>query len=359
MSSVFSFSHSLVAARKAAGWSQKELAEKAGMPRSTLSAIELGKMVPSVALAISLARTLGRSVESLFSASEQGWEWAWAPQAERARFHAARVGERRLLFPVESLSHQLDLYDGVAHVWADSPTDPLSDAEGQWADRAERTLVIASCDPAMNLLAAEMARVTGIRVLVFQRGGMEALRLLRQGLVHAAGLHFSTDADLGKNQEVAEQELGTGYSLVRCTTWETGLALSTRERHRSTDSVLRSCGRWALRESGSAARECIDSLREGLPHARGRVVPSHAAVAMAVQVGWADAGVCVRISAEEAGIAFRLLRREHLDLCILESRMDDAVVRALLHVLGSRSHRHRLDEVLGYDSTDVGEVLAY
>lgn len=46
---------------------QAELADRAGVTRKSVNAIEAGRMVPSVLLALKLARVLGVSVEALFS----------------------------------------------------------------------------------------------------------------------------------------------------------------------------------------------------------------------------------------------------------------------------------------------------
>lgn len=46
---------------------QAELAERAGVTRKSVNAIEAGRMVPSVLLALKLARVLDVSVEVLFS----------------------------------------------------------------------------------------------------------------------------------------------------------------------------------------------------------------------------------------------------------------------------------------------------
>jgi putative transcriptional regulator len=45
---------------------QAELGERAGVTRKSVNAIETGRMVPSVLLALKLARALGVSVEALF-----------------------------------------------------------------------------------------------------------------------------------------------------------------------------------------------------------------------------------------------------------------------------------------------------
>lgn len=46
---------------------QAELAERAGVTRKSVNAIEAGRMVPSVLLALKLAQALGVPVETLFS----------------------------------------------------------------------------------------------------------------------------------------------------------------------------------------------------------------------------------------------------------------------------------------------------
>ncbi len=46
---------------------QAELAELAGVTRKSVNAIEAGRMVPSVLLALRLARVLGVAVEALFT----------------------------------------------------------------------------------------------------------------------------------------------------------------------------------------------------------------------------------------------------------------------------------------------------
>jgi putative transcriptional regulator len=49
---------------------QADLADLAGVTRRSVNAIEAGRMVPSVLLALKLARALGVSVDALFSLGE-------------------------------------------------------------------------------------------------------------------------------------------------------------------------------------------------------------------------------------------------------------------------------------------------
>lgn len=50
---------------------QQELAEKCGVSRQTINAIEAGKFIPSTVLAFKIARTFGKQVEEIFELEEQ------------------------------------------------------------------------------------------------------------------------------------------------------------------------------------------------------------------------------------------------------------------------------------------------
>jgi putative transcriptional regulator len=56
--------------RAAQGWSQAELAERLGVSRQTVNAIETEKYDPSLELALRIARLFGERVEAIFDAGE-------------------------------------------------------------------------------------------------------------------------------------------------------------------------------------------------------------------------------------------------------------------------------------------------
>ena len=49
------------------GWTQGDLAERAGVSRQTINVIESGKYDPSLPLAFTLARLFGLRIEDVFS----------------------------------------------------------------------------------------------------------------------------------------------------------------------------------------------------------------------------------------------------------------------------------------------------
>jgi molybdate-binding protein/DNA-binding XRE family transcriptional regulator len=352
MPGIKSFINSMERQRAARGWSQAELARRAGIPRTTVSAIEGGRLTPSVTAALALARALECSVEELFSEglcipAVGGPKWAWPMHVEPCRYWEAEVGGRRLLYPVEGLSPNSFPHDGIWRegIGRDSGAAP-----------AEKTLVLACCDPAAGLLAAEYARASGFRLLVIERGGGAALELLKHGLVHLAGVHRSTPDHPSRNAETARAQLGEGYRLLRMARWQEGLAIPAGNRPHALSDIVRQCRHWALREQGSAARECLDELLAG-QSASGKPVHSHLAVAEAVRAGWAGAGVCVQLTAQDAGLNFVPVRTEMLDICYSDSITRDGRMLALIRLLRSRSHRRLISELPGYDARETGEIL--
>jgi len=345
-------SNPVLARRLAREWSQAELAQRAGISRAAVSAIEGERLSPSVATALALAAVFECSVEELFSREttpvSADPDWAWLPSVETCRYWEANVNSRRRLYPVEAGTLNPVPHDGVWSNGVLRESRPPS---------AETTLVLACCDPAAGLLAEEYARASGFRLLVFPRGGRAALELLRQRLVHVAGLHYSTDELPERNAETARAQLGNDGRLLRLARWETGLALATNDHSSSAECVARRPLRWAAREPGSAARECLDQLL-GSRSFSGREVNGHAAVAEAVRAGWAEAGVCVRFSADEAGLNFLPVRTEALDLCFLAAFQHDPRIQALVRLLRTRAYRRLISELPGYNARETGEILS-
>src|SRR5579883_2096044 len=195
--------------RTARGWTQAELARRAGISRAAVSAVEGRKLVPSVAAALALAAALGCTVEDLFGRGGAGAgdpEWAWPPDRSPCRYWQAEVRGRVLRFPAEATPAGVVPHDGVARgdsvVPGDGP-DP------------QATLVLACCDPAAGLLAGEYARASGFRLLVMPRPSGEALALLARGLVHAAGVHYATADEPDANRAAVRDALGPGHRLLR------------------------------------------------------------------------------------------------------------------------------------------------
>jgi putative molybdopterin biosynthesis protein len=329
--------------RTAVGLTQAELAERAGISRSAVTAIEGERLAPSVTAALAIAAVLGGSVEELFgqAASTNSPEvWAWNPTDLSGRCWRAAVGNRTILYPAGATPMLTPL--------PDSGSSSLSTT-------ADETLVIACCDPAAGLLASQFAAVTGLRLLVLPRSSRQAIEMLREGLVHLAGLHLATKEDPDRNSQVIRESLGDGFRLVRIARWQEGIALSPTAKHRSVRAVVKSNLTWIGREPGSGARQCLDRILDGRP-APARMTRHHQGVTEAVQSGWADAGVCVQLASAEAGLHFLPVQEEAYDVCFPDSLADDRRIKAFLSVVRSPAYRKLLSELPGYDTSETGNL---
>ncbi len=320
--------------------------------RAGISAIETGRLVPSTSAALLLAMAFECRVEEVFrleSCSVEGGltlEWAWPPSAEPTRFWRAELNGKIVAFPVETTLSGVIGHDGVA-------------SNGRFPEEIggdpRQTLVMACCDPAAGLLAEALERKCGIRLIALPRSSRSALALLGAGLVHVAGVHLRPADDAVDNAFEVRKQLGEGYSLLRMASWDEGVVVSRALGIRSIRAVRRAKLRWVGRETGSGARECMDEVLQGAAPPK-RIASDHRSVAEAVKSGWADAGVCLRLTGEEAGLSFLGVRTEPYDLCFTRRSSDDLRIKALTEIVRSTTFRTLLGGLPGYQVDTAGEM---
>ena len=349
MSSEQQLTNRVKTCRVARGWSQDELAARAGISRAGVSSIETNRLVPSTSAALALAAALDCRVEDLFqlaSATACEAAWAWQPNRAPCRYWRALLAGREFIYPTEPTNLGIVGHDGVHQdgQFREQPTAAPAD-----------TLVVASCDPAIGLLANEVNRRNSFRLLALPRSSQEALALLAQGLVHVAGIHLSTAGRQGENATAARERLRGGFCLLRGARWQEGLALASGFPLHSVRAAVQSKARWVGREPGSAARALLDEL---LPKRRPprHIAYGHRGVAEAIRCGWADIGVCLRLVSEEAGLDFLGVRDEEYDLCYPTELEGDPRIQALVDTVRSSSYRGTLGDLPGYDAAETGEL---
>lgn len=333
------------------GWSQADLASRTTVSRAEISAIETGRVAPSVTVALRLAAALGETVESLFGDDDPqaAVPWAWQPEAEDdGRIWRATVNGRLVVYPTEATAAGAIPHDGTV---GEQGVTVVTDA------RPERTLVMAGCDPLVGLLVHEMAERHGIRVLPLLRSSAQAIDLLQRGLVHVAGVHLSNPDDSSANDQMVRTRLGSGYALLHQVRWDAGVAVASQRRERTARALLTATTRWVNREEGSAARHAFDRLlgTRRRPAGYECVVRDHRAVAATITSGWAEAGLCIRPAAAEANLRFIPIQSEAYELCVPELLLDDPRVAALTATLRSQRYRQWLSETPGCVSRHTSE----
>ncbi|WP_425616734.1 substrate-binding domain-containing protein [Anatilimnocola sp. NA78] len=335
--------------RQARGLSQADLAEKTGISRSGISAIESCRLVPSVEAAIQLARIFECSVEELFGSDAAGTAitWAWQPAVFPCRYWLAEVGGQVLAYPVEASLANLRLADATA---------ASGDFKGKVTDVANRTLVIATCDPAASFLAQLYERQSPFRLLVLSRSSGQALELLEQNLVHAAGVHLARVNERQGNAQLVQGRLPKDdWQLLRVAQWQEGLATSTQTSVRSLRQAANESLRWVGRLPSAGARRCQDEiLADRRPPQRTAL--DHRGVIEAIRNHWADAGICLQLASEEAQLPFFPICEEQYDLCFAQRVASDPRITALVQTIRSAEYRQLISQLPGYRAVDTGEI---
>jgi molybdate-binding protein/DNA-binding XRE family transcriptional regulator len=359
--------------RQRAGLAQRDLAERVGISRQSLSAVESGAAVPSTAVALQLAHALGCQVEDLFGlAADEGVLAAHtapplspvaAGWARGSRVRLGRVRDRWVAHALGGADPACATTpaDGVV-VRAPARSGALRVRPLRPASALGENLLVAGCDPALGLLAGHLLEgPPGPRLHWLAASSGAALDAFAQGLVHLAGLHLF-DATSGEhNLPALRARLAQRpVVVVHLASWMAGVVLPAGRR--AVDLAAPRV-RLCAREPGSAARALLDATlaAAGAPLARARVaetVYSHHAVAESVAAGRADAGIATEAAAAAYGLDFMPLTADRFELVLDAESVAQANVQRLLETLASGRFRRDLGALPGYTTSLTGQIVA-
>ena len=350
--------------RKAGGLSQKALAERLGVSRQAIHAIESGTQVPSTSLGLRMARVFGCAVEDVFRlVADPGIRARLAPSppglGTGSRVALGRVDGR--LVAHRLAPHGMTAADGIL-----GETDGDEAAVQPLADigHIDRTVLVAGCAPILGALAHRIGqRFNDARLTWLRAGNGRALNLLTKRMVHVAGLHLSGENGDADAAAAGQRALpGRRLLVVNLTRWRQGLVVAAGNPLGidSGAELLRPGLRVAQREAGSGAHDLAARLAEahgdcdlpsGGPHATG-----HADVARLVRTGSADVGIAIEAAALAEGLDFVPLSEERFDLILPAARATKAPFSRLLDALDDPGFRTDVSHLPGYDGSQSGQV---
>jgi putative molybdopterin biosynthesis protein len=389
----------LVELRHRRGLKQQDVADRAGITRQSLSALEAGRSAPATTLALRLAHTLGCRVEDLFWLEETGSslvaEVAGGIEkvatagvraqsfGRRQRGRAAK-GCRVLVVSIggkwvahalapEASHSTMTAADGVLTGPVSSP-DAAKDSELakvallRSREDLRDTLLCVGCAPPLGVLASRTsARTPGQSILWLERSSSVALEMLRRGHAHVAGAHLF-DEDTGEYNVPFVQRMLPGCSMLvfNLVRWEAGLLLPPRNPRevRGVEDLARQDITVVRRDAGSGAQKLLERMlgQSGIPadavKMRGPVAEGHMEVARCVAMGVADTGVSIRSAALAWGLDFLPLAEERFDLIVSKELSDDPRVVRLLDTLSSRPFRREIESLGGYEVRESGHLMS-
>jgi len=343
-----------------------ELARRARISRQALGAIESGLYQPGVMVALSLARELGETVETLFADDDESpctrVDASWSepevtPEGAACKVALARVAGKVVAVP----QHRMRLCLAPAAGIADHIGPRRAAVSTYWSQaEIDSTLLIAGCDPAVAILADWLARRRSpVTVAALRCSSSKALASLAKGGAHVAGVHLRDPKTGEYNLKPVRKAIGRRpLRVINFARWELGLGVTARNpmNIRGFADLMRPRLRLVNREIGSGARLALDEALKELGLQKHRIngytreLPGHLEVAEAIVSGQADAGVTIRVAAEAYGLKFIPLREERYDLVVLEDECELGAVKAMLEALNSRRFAREINQLCAYDT---------
>ncbi len=360
--------------RKSRGIAASELARRVSVSRQTIYAIEAGTYVPNTEVALHIARELEVTVDELFSLGEDRQK---APESIAAEVlsglpvekgqsvRVCQVGSRWISVPVSASPYYMPEADGIIKAGrAGHRADLVVFAKD---DASAKRLILAGCDPAANLLAHMVERVSGIEVIPAAASSKLGLTWLKEGKVHIAGSHLEDPKTGEFNLPYLRKEFpDKDFIVITFAHWEEGLVVASGNPKslRKIEDVARKAVRIVNREPGSGSRALLDRLLAKAGIGRGQVqgydreARGHLAAAYSVVSGDADACLATRSAAQTFGLDFVPLHSERYDLVLRKKTAGLPVIQTFLDVLQRAALRRKLEVLAGYDTSATGSLVA-
>ncbi len=329
-------------ARRRAGWSQQELADRSGLSRSLVAAVEAGRQQPSVAAALALGRTLGCSVEELFGPEAEPATPVLGSASERgSAVLTVRVGHRLVS---ESTAHQV----AAPERWVAGDAVVGEDGALTWLPGGRTDgIVLAGCDPALGLLAELVGRASHHRVVTVHASTGRALDALAAGAVHGVLVHAASGGLPPSPVPVRRWHVAS---------WAVGLA-SAAAATPTVEELAERGSTVAQRDPGAGSQLALVRAlqRAGVDQAlAGPTGDGHLDVARRVRSGQVDAGVTMEAAARTLDLGFRSLEVHDAQLWIDERYASLPEVAVLGSVLCEAAFARQAEVLPGYDVAGCG-----
>lgn len=290
------------------------------------------------------------------------------------RVAVGRVGERLLAAPLSrgaGVITSLVRADGMVVLPRGSQGLPAGETVRvqllRPAADLERTIfAIGSHDITLDLLAQYLAerdrRLTSANV-----GSLGGLVALRRGEAHIAGSHL-LDPETGEyNLPYISQYLpGKGIVVLTLVGRQQGLLVNKGNPKGITSltDLRRDDIAYVNRQRGAGTRVLLDyhlhqgGIQQEDIHGYSQEEYTHLAVAAAIASGRADCGLGIAAAAKALDLEFIPMFQERYDLVIPSQYYKSQLLSPLLDILSQSEFRQAVEQLPGYDTSEMGKLVA-
>jgi transcriptional regulator with XRE-family HTH domain len=336
--------HPLRDRRRASGLTQADLAERAGVSRQLIAAVEAGQNAPSVDAALRLAGALATTVEDLFAPMPPRVVPALGQRLREGRpLRVGRVGDQ--LVAAELADH------GIAGAaWARPDGRIEADELLLFDNAAPARFVLAGCDPALGIAEAMLWGRNEPGLLALPAPTGVALSALAAGRIHAAVVHGPEEA-LGEPPVSALR-----LHLAR---WQVGIAHPPELAFADLAGLLDSGVAVVQREAEASSQQALERALRRLGHEQppaGPKAPGHIEAARTAAI--LGCGALTTESAARAfGLRFLALEQHAVQVWVADPWTAQPGFAAFGDVLASSAFTSRVAQFGGYELAGCGSRI--
>ncbi len=212
-----------------------------------------------------------------------------------------------------------------------------------------------------------LADMSGLKIRVINVGSSGGLAAIRNGVADIAGVHLLDESGVYNTPFLGKFGIGNAV-VIKGYLREQGLIVRRESSISGFEDIIGA--RFINRNTGSGTRAITDRKLQELAKQRGTSfeelancidgyhteAKTHSAVAAAVKLGKADAGVGIRTAAELNGLRFIKIAEEEYDFVIPAKLLESREIRRFLEALRSKEFREKLPPgIRTYERT--GEII--
>jgi putative molybdopterin biosynthesis protein len=321
--------------RKAAGLTQGQLADRAGVSRQLVGAAEAGRNLPRVDAAVALAGALGISVESLFSSALPPLDVkTGSAPAEGTLVRAGRVGDQVVTAPINSGIGGWTTADGVVET-------------GTFVEFGQHSpgLVVVGCEPGLDVLE-RILRESGTAAMWVMGSSVAAIDALANGRAHAAVVH---------GPALSTQTKALNITRLHLASWQVGLAAAPDARSGWLTKAMSGGIPVVQREEGAGVQKAFETAASSEvpgPRAAGHLEAAERAVLAGMPA------VTIEPAALAVGAVFEPFDLHDVEIWLAKRWIGEGFINQALSTLVSRQFQLRLSAVGGYDLSGCGSRVA-
>ncbi len=230
------------------------------------------------------------------------------------------------------------------------------------------TVAVGSHDITLDILADYLRKKSPERTLASAHvGSLGGIMALKRGEAHLAGIHLLDEETGEYNHSYLKKYLGNSCYLVNLVHRDQGLIVAKGNPLGITglQDLVEKRAQFINRQRGAGTRILLDYQLKTLGLDAEELIGyereefTHMSIAAAVASGSADAGLGIYAAAKALDLDFIPIAKERYDLAIPKEFWPTPYIQELMAILQDENFKASVEQLGGYDTQQMGELIPY